>query len=43
MVEHVFREVKRQTYLFLYYFSHVEPETDETWLQAFEVWRNAAN
>jgi len=42
-VERVFREVKRRTSSFSNCFSHVEPETAETWLQTFAVWHNAAN
>jgi putative transposase len=42
-IERVFREVKRRTSSFSNCFSHVEPETAETWLQAFAVWHNAAN
>ncbi|WP_076148655.1 IS6 family transposase [Natrinema saccharevitans] len=37
-VERVFREVKRRTSSFSYSFSHVEPATAESWLQAFAVW-----
>ena len=39
-VERVFREVKRRTSSFSNTFSHVEPTTAETWLQAFAVWWN---
>ncbi len=34
-VERLFREVKRRTYSFSNSFSHVDPATVETWLQAF--------
>jgi putative transposase len=39
-IERVFREVKRRTSSFSNTFSHVEPTTAETWLQAFAVWWN---
>ncbi|WP_081641548.1 IS6 family transposase [Halarchaeum acidiphilum] len=42
-VEHLFREIKRRTSLFSNIFSHVDPETAETWLQAFAVWWNSLN
>ena len=42
-VERIFREVKRRTSSFSNCFSHVEPETAETWLRTFAVWHNAAN
>jgi putative transposase len=42
-IERVFRKVKRRASSFSNCFSHVEPETAETWLQAFAVWHNAAN
>ena len=42
-VERVFREVKRRTSLFSNSFSHVDPATAETWLQAFAVWWNSLN
>jgi putative transposase len=42
-VEHIFREVKRRTSSFSNCFSHVEPETAETWLQSFARWYNAPN
>jgi putative transposase len=42
-VERVFREVKRRTYSFSNSFSHVQPTTAETWLQAFAVWWNSLN
>ena len=42
-VERVFREVKRRTSSFSNTFSHVEPETAETWLQSFAVWHNSIN
>jgi putative transposase len=39
-VERIFREIKRCTSSFSNTFSHVEPTTTETWLQAFAVWWN---
>jgi putative transposase len=39
-VERVFREVKRRTSSFSNTFSHVEPTTAESWLEAFAVWWN---
>ncbi|WP_257300915.1 IS6 family transposase [Haloarchaeobius sp. FL176] len=42
-VERVFREVKRRTSSFSNSFSHVDPVTAETWLQAFAVWWNSLN
>ena len=42
-VERVFREVKRRTSSFSNTFSHVDPETAETWLQSFAVWHNSRN
>jgi len=42
-VERVFREVKRRTSSFSNSFSHVDPATAETWLQAFAVWWNSLN
>jgi putative transposase len=42
-VERVFREVKRRTSSFSNSFSHVNPETAETWLRAFAVWWNSLN
>jgi putative transposase len=42
-VERVFREVKRRTSSFSNCFSHVEPDTAETWLQSFARWHNAPN
>jgi len=41
--ERVFREIKRRTSSFSNCFSHVEPATAETWLQAFAVWHNSTN
>ncbi|MFC5280087.1 IS6 family transposase [Halorubrum rubrum] len=41
-VEHVFREVQRRTSSFSNRFSHVDPPTAETWLQAHTVWWNHA-
>ena len=42
-VERVFREVKRRTSSFSNSFSHADPETAESWLQAFAVWWNSLN
>ena len=42
-VERIFRELKRRTSSFSNCFSHVRPETAESWLQAFARWHNAAN
>jgi len=42
-VERVFREIKRRTPSFSNSFSHVDPATAETWLQAFAVWWNSLN
>jgi putative transposase len=42
-VERVFRELKRRTSSFSNCFSHVEPETAESWLQTFARWHNATN
>ena len=39
-VERVFREVKRRTSSFSNTFSHADPTTAESWLQAFAVWWN---
>ena len=39
-VERVFREVERRTSSFSNCFSHVDPATAETWLQAHAVWWN---
>ncbi|WP_226043268.1 IS6 family transposase [Natrinema sp. DC36] len=41
--EHVFREIKRRTSSFSNCFSHAQPSTAESWLQAFAVWHNATN
>jgi putative transposase len=41
-VERVFREVERRTSSFSNCFSHVDPTTAETWLQAHAVWWNHA-
>jgi putative transposase len=38
--ERVFRKVKRRTSSFSNTFSHVDPPTAESWLQAFAVWWN---
>jgi len=35
--------MKRRTSSFSNIFSHVDPETAETWLQAFAVWWNLLN
>jgi putative transposase len=42
-VERIFRELKRRTSSFSNSFSHVSPETAETWLQAFARWYNEPN
>jgi putative transposase len=42
-VERVFREVKRRTSSFSNTFSHADPDTVESWLQAFAVYHNALN
>ena len=42
-VERVFGEAKRRTYSFSNSFSHAQPTTAETWLQAFAVWWNSLN
>ena len=42
-VERIFREVKRRTSSFSNSFSHVQPTTAESWLQAFTVWWNSLN
>ena len=42
-IERIFRELKRRTSSFSNCFSHVEPETAESWLQAFASWHNAPN
>jgi putative transposase len=42
-VERVFREIKRRTSSFSNSFSHVQPTTAETWLQAFAVCWNSLN
>jgi len=41
-VERVFREIQRRTSSFSTCFSHVDPATAETWLQAHAVWWNHA-
>ncbi len=41
-IERVFREVERRTSSFSNCFSHVDPPTAETWLQAHAVWWNHA-
>jgi putative transposase len=40
-VERVFKEVKRRTSSFGNSFSHAQPTTAETWLQAVAVWWNS--
>ena len=40
VVERIFGKVKRRTSLFSNTFSHVEPTTAESWLQALAVWWN---
>lgn len=42
-VERIFRELKRRTSSFSNCFTYVDPETAESWLQAFTPWHNAAN
>jgi len=42
-VERVFQEIKRRTHSFSNSFSHVEPTTAGSWLQAFAVWWNSLN
>ena len=42
-VKRTFRELKRRSSSFSNCFSHVEPETAESWLQAFACWHNAPN
>ncbi len=42
-VERVYREVKRRTSSFSNLFSHVYPETANSWLQAFTRWHNETN
>jgi putative transposase len=42
-VERLFREIKRRTSSFSNSFSHVDPTTAESWLQAFAVWWNSLN
>ncbi|WP_226483336.1 IS6 family transposase [Natrinema amylolyticum] len=41
--ERIFREIKRRTSSFSNCFSHAQPSTAESWLQAFAVWHNATN
>ncbi|WP_188879762.1 IS6 family transposase [Halarchaeum nitratireducens] len=41
--ERVLRGIKRRTSSFSNSFSHVDPATAETWLQAFAVWWNSLN
>jgi putative transposase len=40
-IERVFREVQRRTSSFSNSFSHVAPETAESWLETFAVYHNA--
>jgi len=42
-VERFFREVQRRTSSFSNSYSHVDPATAESWLQAFAVWWNSLN
>jgi len=42
-VERIFREIKQRTSSFSNSFSHVDPETAETWLRSFAVWWNSLN
>ena len=42
-IERIFRELKHRTSSFSNCFSHVEPETAESWLQTFARWHNATN
>ncbi|ELZ30309.1 transposase [Halosimplex carlsbadense 2-9-1] len=42
-VERIFRELKRRTSSLSNCFSHVKPETAESWHQVFTRWHNAAN
>jgi len=42
-VERVYREVKRRTSSFSNSFSHVDPETADSWLKAFARWHNETN
>ncbi len=42
-VERVYREVKRRTSSFSNSFSHVDPATTDSWLQAFARWHNETN
>jgi len=42
-VERLFREIKRRTSSFSNSFSHADPTTAETWLQAFARWWNSPN
>jgi putative transposase len=37
-IERIFRELKRRTSSFSNCFSHVDPATAESWLDAFAVW-----
>jgi len=39
-VERMFKELKRRTKAFATHFRHAEPETAETWLQAWAVYWN---
>ncbi|ELY97811.1 transposase [Natrialba aegyptia DSM 13077] len=42
-VERILGKIKQLTPLFSNSFSHVDPATAETWLQAFAIWRNSLN
>ena len=42
-IERIFRELKRRTSSFSNCFSHVQPETAESWLQTFARWHNSTN
>ncbi|EMA31503.1 transposase [Haloarcula japonica DSM 6131] len=42
-VERIFRELTRRTSSFSNFFSHVDLETAENWLQSFARWHNVTN
>ncbi len=42
-VKHLFQEIKRRTSSFSNCFSHAQPSTAESWLQAFAVCHNVTN
>jgi transposase-like protein len=42
-IERIFRELKRRTSSFSNCFSRVEPNTAESWIQAFARWHNSTN